>query len=617
MWAQPAQAAQPAAQRLPSECLHGILDYLWGDGLAGRFLERRSQYACDYDQRRIHRALAARSPAPLHVCRAWRAGAARRFFRYAAVDLRAADNGRPLLPLSAQPFVDRLLVQLPPIDSPEALPALALRISRGLPHALPRARVLGLCFAAEPAGPPHALLPGAREVARALRAAAPLASRVWFQSLGPVSGGARHVLEALLLLAAPQPPAVVAVHVPLLSARNPHGISLVRACARDLEFLSLGSVFGGALSDLVDGVVYGRLRRLLFTVDAGAHIHTRITTTGHHHPNHNHNHNHNHSQQQGEEEQASPFPRLEELYFDDTLSNGLPREEWYAPLYDMFLRHRNPALRYLTFPIVYNTQRTVGRHNCPRLAGLRHIKCCWATGGWSALQQQQDSDSTRVLKAIATIPTLECYVHPSYIARLSALPAEISCRDLTHLDLYGWPLTLADISWILRVFGRLQTLRVTPARSLDDNNDNDNGNGNNSSNGAAAALEPPLPPLPPPTQSPVRRLAVGATDSGLVDADLERLLAILRVLPRLVAVSLYGGAYAYIKRAADAGSSALRGVRIANLDSCELLGQAAPGSGRSFWSPLAQLTTAVASLSARASGTGCTTWNVVRQLLVD
>ncbi|KAJ2713479.1 hypothetical protein H4R19_002230 [Coemansia spiralis] len=599
--------AGAAAQRLPGECLHSILDWLWGDSVAARFLERRSQYARDYDQRRAHRVLAARTPAPLHVCRSWRAGAVRRFFRYAVVDLRGpGSGGQPPLPPFAQPFVDRLFVLLPAVDA-RTMAEAAQRICCSIPLPLARVRILALCVFAGAAahtadGPPDCAELAARagELAAALRSAAPRAASIWLQTLDAVSASVRLVVEALLTAPAPAP-VVTAVSVPFVSSlRSTHGIDVIRRCARDLEFLSLGSVFGGALSDLVSPaaaagagagwLVYGRLRRLLFTVDADGRIYTRPPP---------------------EAQQRVPFPRLEELYFDDTESNGLPREEWYAPLYDMFLRHENAALRYLTFPIVYNTQRTVGRHNCPRLTGLRHIKCCWATGTWSA--QQQDSDSTRVLKAIATIPTLECYVHPSYIARLSGRPTEIGCRDLSRLDLYGWPLTLADLSWVLRAFGHLQTLRITLAS-------------------APEADSAPGDLGLPPARSTVSHLAVGSTDAGLGADELAWLLGTLCAMPQLAVVSLYSGAYAFVKgtvAAAGSGGDMLRRVRIANLDNCELLGQAAGDGAHSFRSPLAQLTTARAipapasahtarrTAPAQASRSRSTSWNVVHQLLID
>ncbi|KAJ2805150.1 hypothetical protein H4R21_001369 [Coemansia helicoidea] len=597
--------AAAAAQRLPGECLHGILDCLWGDSVAARFLERRSQYARDYDQRRAHRALAARALAPLHVCRAWRACAVRRFFRYVVVDLRRSGRAHPL-PMSAQSVVSRLFVLLPAVDAHTIADA-AQNVLCSLPLPLTKARILALCVFE--GGAPHAansasdgtlLTSRAMELAAALRHVAPRADSIWLQTQDAVGAGMRLVVEALL--AGPPPaPVVTAINLPSLSSvRSGQAIDVIRRCARDLVFLSLGSVFGGALSDLVSPaaagggcLVYRRLRRLLFTVDADARIFTRPLAAA--------------AAAQQQQQQSSPFPQLEELYFDDAESNGLPREEWYAPLYDMFLRHENAVLRYLTFPIVYNTQRTVGRHNCPRLAGLRHIKCCWATGAWGALQQ--DSDSTRVLKAIATIPTLECYVHPSYIARLSGRPTEIGCRDLSRLDLYGWPLTLADLAWVLRAFGRLHVLRVTlvSAPETDD------------SAGDLALL---------PVRSPVSHLAVGSTDAGLCGSELAWLLAALQSLRRLAAVSLYSGAYAYVKGAVAGSDGVLRRVRIANLDRCELLGQATSADAHSFRSPLAQFTTARAPVDgsvdtarrappAPGSRSRSTSWNVVRQLLID
>ncbi|KAJ1929829.1 hypothetical protein EC988_010079, partial [Linderina pennispora] len=154
---------------------------------------------------------------------------------------------------------------------------------------------------------------------------------------------------------------------------------------------------------------------------------------------------------------------MQELYFDDTQTKGPPRESWYAPLYDILLKYDNMALQYLTFPVIYNTQRTVSRRNCPELMELRQIKCCWATGPWEV----GHSDSTRVLTAIATIPKLQKYVHPSYIAGLTGVPTSIQCTGLRYLDLYGWPLTISDMAWVTASFSQLQSLRMTLASGGD------------------------------------------------------------------------------------------------------------------------------------------------------
>ncbi|KAI7826269.1 hypothetical protein BX661DRAFT_171554 [Kickxella alabastrina] len=190
------------------------------------------------------------------------------------------------------------------------------------------------------------------------------------------------------------------------------------AMLRGLESLCLGRISGATLSDLM------YISAEMFSVDIHAHIYSRTPTL------------------------PSSFPSLQELYYDD--SHGVPREEWHAPLFDTLIKYSGHELRYLAFPIVYNTQRTVSSTNCPRLVELRHIKCCWATGAWSS--EQIDSDSTRVLRAIGSIATLKKYVHPSYIARLSAIPDVMECRGLRYLNLFGWPLTVADLAWVVQTF---------------------------------------------------------------------------------------------------------------------------------------------------------------------
>ncbi|KAJ2564157.1 hypothetical protein GGH95_004560, partial [Coemansia sp. RSA 1836] len=204
--------------------------------------------------------------------------------------------------------------------------------------------------------------------------------------------------------------------------------------------------------------------------------------------------------------------------------------------------HSGMKLRCLTFPVVYNTQRTISARNCPALVDLRHIKCCWATGPWSTIRSE--SDSTRLLRAITSISTLRRYIHPSYIARLSDMPASISCLSLSHLDLYGWPLTLPNLGWVLRTFASLTLLKVTLIRAIDWDDER-------------ARLEPHAEDSMPSAGrysgsefadimwSPVKQLTIGAADCGLALWERPFLLALLRQLMQLSAVSLYSGAYAY------------------------------------------------------------------------
>ncbi|KAJ2809057.1 hypothetical protein H4R20_000421 [Coemansia guatemalensis] len=628
-------------QHLPDECLLGILDYLWDDTVVACFFERRSQCAKDYDQQRIHQTLRSRSITPLHVCSSWRACSARRFFRYAIVDLRSPASAVPL-PSSARCFVHRLFILTFSADVAGTMEQAAQRLACCLSFDLPNACVLGLCLFEQATNNiyqqpllhhpnnPQQMQPSLK-LAHVLRNRMPELSQICFQSLCTLSDHDYCLANALTggishtglnrHSSGHSTPVITAIHLAQLSAsRSNLAIDCIRKCAHTLRFLSVGSVSGSALSRILyrestissdhltitdaeplpnKQLIYPLLRRLLFTVDSDAHIYAHLPDF-----------------------HLSPFPRLKELYFDDTLSNGLPREEWYAPLYDIFLKHQNLELRHLTFPIVYNTKRIVSQHNCPNLIGLRHIKCCWATGFWSALQS--DSDSTRVLKAIATIPTLQCYVHPSYIARLSGLPSNILCKELACLDLYGWPLTLDDVAWVLQSFGCLQTLRVTVV-----NHEEDTAVDASSDNDMRLAA------------SPLRRLVVGAACAGLDNRGLTNLFDTIKALPKLVVVSLYSDAYAFVKSALCSESRchpSLYSAEITNLDSWELSGQATSNVLHAFQSPFASHTTADntvgtsssqilspytfplslrRNIATRAQNTGNTSWNFVHQLLVD
>ncbi|PIA16794.1 hypothetical protein COEREDRAFT_80875 [Coemansia reversa NRRL 1564] len=617
-------------QYLPDECMLRILDYLWNDTMIVSFFKRKSQCAKDYDQQRIHQTLRLRSITPLHVCSSWRACSLRRFFRYIMVDLRSSTIVS--LPFSAKYFVERLFILSFSITG--TVEQTTQRLVSCLPFDLPNAHLLGLCLFEKPdqfsQAPSHSnntskTLPSFG-LAHALCNRMPRLSQICFQTLCTLSDYDYFFTNALIADTCHAElnhhssnlslPAITAIYLPYLSTSpNNLATNIIRANAHTLRFLSVGSISGSALSNILyhqstvnpdqltttelynKQLIYPKLRRLLFTVESNAHIYSHL-------PNF----------------YVCPFPQLEELYFDDTLSNGLPREEWYAPLFDTFLKHQNLNLRHLTFPIVYNTKRIVSQHNCPNLIGLRHIKCCWATGFWSSLQS--DSDSTRVLKAIASIPTLQCYVHPSYIAKLSGLPTDILCKQLACLDLYGWPLTLFDVTWILQSFGCLQTLRVTVV--------NQEENTTTAVSNSNMCL----------TVSPLSRMVVGATSTGLDSNGLTGLFNIIKTLPSLTAVSLYSEAYAFVKSVVYSENRhhmSLHSVEITNLDSWELSGQFTNNTSRPFQSPLASHTTADnttntslsqmlsspspllmrRNVATRAQNTGNTSWNFVHQLLVD
>ncbi|KAJ2840087.1 hypothetical protein J3B01_000187 [Coemansia erecta] len=524
------------AQQLPDECMLRVLDYLWEEPRLHEFFKRRSQHAHVYDQQRVHTVLRARSVAPMHVCRAWRQPSVRRYYRTLVVDFRSQNA-----PLPDAAVVARHVLVL----------ANSVQSDSGLSMQFPDAHTLGLCvFDSQDACPSvsHAL-------ASTLHSALPNLSSIWLQCVGSIGQFAQTVLEDLSARSSAR---VTAMHFESTESRSCVS-GIIRSHAHNLQFLSLGKVSGGVLSTLVvhkgKQLVYKRLKRLLFAIPSNTHIYADVP-----------------------EYTSSSFPQLEELYFDDAHSTGLPREEWFAPLFDVFLSHPT-RLKYLTFPIVYNTQRCVSRDNCPELVGLRHIKCCWATGAWSS--QQRESDSTRVLSAIASIPSLECYVHPSYIARLSHVPSDIMCTRLWRLDLYGWPLTVNNMCWVLRVFEQLQTLRVTLVQSED------------------------VDDVWQPASSVLKCLTVGSADSGLEVRELERLAGIIESMPLLSRVSLYEHAYAFVSEAAVTWARDTRDLQITNNDS-------GLRSGQSFRSPLAQLTTA-----ASANSPPSTSWYLIHPLLID
>ncbi|KAJ2401064.1 hypothetical protein GGI23_001639 [Coemansia sp. RSA 2559] len=575
-----------SGSRITEDCLLLILDYLWDDRPVGQFVERRSEYSHDYDQMRMHHALRSRAISPVHVCQTWRRHAIRRYFRYMSIGLAdkpsKANSQTPMaLPSAARMFVETLLLQIDTAEDNLQLGVAATRFARLVPCDLPRALRIGLCV--HDSVPRHSHHTGewissrleggdvlANDLAVEIISKLPALESVWFQST-TVAGIVAHGLVRTLKHASNKM-CVSSIHLQSTTTNDGDAaIDIIRECAHDVQNLCLGMVSGGVLSTLIQRrpegqatrisadtastiainapqnhaasedsssrtqkdmtAIYPKLRRLIFGVDTHVHVVPSAMAA---------------MQSDGQPPGAtgSPFPALEELYFDHTLSNGLPMEEWYAPLYDVFLKHANMKLKHLTFPIIYNTQRTVSRRNCPELVSLRHIKCCWSTGTWSA--SQAESDSTRVLKAVATIPTLTCYIHPSYIEGLSALPTEINCTRLKYLDLYGWPLSLDNLLWLLSTFGQMRSLSVTVVPTVRVTPQEDPFVGEQSpidshrSAGTVRLSEVPGPLL--------RHLVVGAGGGGdLGDFELSRLFVLLNSLPSISTVSLYSSAYSFVK----------------------------------------------------------------------
>ncbi|KAJ2113734.1 hypothetical protein IW146_003628 [Coemansia sp. RSA 922] len=665
----------PLASILPSECLLLVLAYLWDNdySLAMRFFERHSHRSVDYDQTLIHHTLRARSISPLHVCRSWRQCAMPRYFRFSVVDLITTDRpAKQLLPWTL-PLVDRLFLCVAPAADEDSQKRTdkpvtnAQKLAHILPQALVHVRVLGLCVIDSQSsraqvwqqqqqqqqsttlalgsdktgrGHRHTLSP-IEELADLLSSRLPKLERIWLQSSNWVSPQACSLVRTLTSPLDNGRPAcrMTAIHLAASNRRNADVIDIIQQSAQSLEFLSLGHISGGILGDIThttditphqrqpagrqennddEGhapaltkrqVIYPTLKRLLFAVDANAHLYANL-------PNY----------------RVCPFPNLLELHFDDSLSNGLPREEWYAPLYDVFLKHSAMKLRRLTFPVVYNTQRTVSARNCPLLVDLRHIKCCWATGPWGAVHNE--SDSTRLLRATTSISTLRRYTHPSYIARLSDMPANISCLSLNHLDLYGWPLTLRNLAWVLRTFTSLTTLKVTLTRAIewDSERAHRGPHFDDSAPSVGGYLDNEFTDI---VWSPIQQLTIGAADYGLALWERQYLLGLLRQLRFLSVVSLYSGAYAYVKTENEKskvppkpGCYSTRPIkaRITNLDSIGLSSQpiseplvaiplnTVPSSSPPITTRIvsrAQATTSVSTLSNPNNS-----WHLIHRLLV-
>ncbi|KAJ1942241.1 hypothetical protein FBU59_003256, partial [Linderina macrospora] len=499
------------AENIPNEILHDIFEHLWDEEFICTFITRRRSTHHEHDQRHIHHLLRTRQVSPIHVCRTWRAAGRPQFFR--SLVLTGSNPHADMLQLVERAFVEVGTGGI-----------LANTLVSG---PMARARTLGLSFAGSQSENSH--WPGVLQQ-KGFAEQFPNIMHVWVQCVGDVGGQLIASLYGLLHK-------VTSLHLGELTRRNPESPRLVRACSSSLQVLSVGSVSGGVLADALfhDGhqVEYPNMSRFVFGVDSRANIHSGQRPLP-----------------------RCPFPNMRELHFDDTLSLGPPRESWYAPLYDTLLKYDNMALQYLTFPVIYNTQRTVSRRNCPELVELRQIKCCWATGPWEV----GHSDSTRVLTAIATIPKLQKYVHPSYIAGLTGVPASIECTSLRYLDLYGWPLTISDMAWVMASFSRLQTLRVTLA----------SGGGMVDVSGNYACS--------------VKNLVVGATGGALALPELHRLFAVLASMPCIDQLVLYSDAYAHVRsellrlESHEDIAPRLGRAHITNLDHFELSGGGqAPG----------------------------------------
>ncbi|KAJ1722520.1 hypothetical protein LPJ53_003079 [Coemansia erecta] len=529
------------AQWLPEECLHMVLSYLWDDSLISRFHRRRRQRTKDYDQTLIHQILRTRSISPLHVCRAWRHPSLRRYFRNTLIDAAA----RPLPP-SAQPYVTRLFV----LVGAHGLP----NLQSALPARLPAAHTLAACYVGGQGCP----LNGIEGRLGRLR-------HVWFQSL------ASELSPAADAFLRRQTEHVEAMHVQV----DDRAVAAVRRAAGTLRSLCLVRVAGGALSELGMGTEYPKLRRLVFSVDPQAHVVAHPTSPS--------------------ARGYRAFPSLEHLHFDHAALRGAPREEWHAALFDALILQTAGSLRFLTFPIVYNTERCISAKNCPRLVELRHVKCCWATGPLPSGSRQGASDSTRVLANIASIRSLTSYIHPSHIARLSDVPADVGCQGLRHLDLSGWPLTLANIAWILRTFSQLHSLSTS-----------------------LAAGSSPADHLSVHDHGSLCQIRMSAFGSALPgDDEMPGLLVLLDNIAQMspgCCVWLYEVAYVYVKeKCVLEHTSDLHGMRVLNLDEAD---DGLPGSGASTPWPLVSSALAP-SAAAAISATNGNSWSLVRRLVIE
>lgn len=487
------------ASNIPHECLHLILDFIWQDDRwISQFANRQRARIADYCLSPIQPALNRQLITPIHICAGWRQALLRRYFRTTAIH-----KGSRELPRTACAVTERLLV-----FGTEEMDLADLQTC--LRHRMPRARILALCLMDS-----SSLIEQTDSTVQVLSKRLPNLESIWFETQTKALHPQHyHLVHRLLQSSGAE---LTWISLQVLNRRSHQAIRLIHLSSHCLRFLSIQEISGGVLGDLLyrpntdQQIIYLQLRRILFAVDAQLHIYANLPSY-----------------------HRCPFPALEALHFDDTQLNGMPRDDWYPILYDVFLKHQM-RLRYLTFPIVYNTQRMVGYQNCPSLVYLRHIKCGWATGGpWDT---QRESDSTRVLKSITTIPTLRHYIHPSFIARLTDVPSRISCLSLRCLDLYGWPLTLENTIWVIRTMECLCdltiTLSATPAQIT-----------NNDKVGLVERLY--RSSVNTICRSPLSKLAIGCIDQELNNDELPVLLDLLLRLPQLSNLSLYTDAYGYL-----------------------------------------------------------------------
>ncbi|KAJ2637281.1 hypothetical protein GGF40_002468 [Coemansia sp. RSA 1286] len=213
--------SRAAAQTIPAECLHGILDYLWDDHVIGTLHSRHRRRTKDYDQTLVHQVLRARNIAPLHVCQRWRVSSITRFFRNLFLDTSKPTE----LPESAYMLAERLF--LVATNNP------VLKLKR-----MPQVRTLALCFVNNKC---EGGLEGLKQMVPGLQ-------YVWFQSIGRVSWYMYGILVDLRQRIGAQ---VSMAHMCFGGKQDTVAVDLVRELAEDLEILCLSRISGGVLSDLV------------------------------------------------------------------------------------------------------------------------------------------------------------------------------------------------------------------------------------------------------------------------------------------------------------------------------------------------------------------------------
>ncbi|KAJ1793780.1 hypothetical protein LPJ67_001197 [Coemansia sp. RSA 1938] len=160
--------------------------------------------------------------------------------------------------------------------------------------------------------------------------------------------------------------------------------------------------------------VYDQQRRLLFAIPSNTHIYADVP-----------------------EYTTSSFPQLEELYFDDAHSTGLPREEWFAPLFDVFLSHPT-RLKYLTFPIVYNTQRCTLRVTLVQSEDVDDVwqpassvlKCLTVGSADSGLEVRELERLAGIIESMPLLSRVSLYEHAYAFVSEAAVTWARDTRDL-------------------------------------------------------------------------------------------------------------------------------------------------------------------------------------------